>query len=514
MEIFEGNRSLFQCMKYVGYSPQAKTKYQTIDTTVYHSRYYDLFKASSDDSSHNQKILEFEQLGQCGVSSYSKEKYLKSLKKCDVLPKKPTNSAFDLAIEFTKQHLEFLINTKISSGFDVNWDTSSGVPYDRDGKPLKGDFKKTPGYIQQEFLRKHDPIWKVPPKKEYLPHSELEEGKLRTFFIPDFPFLLHQKLVWEEQNARLLYNHDKCWSKFGYSKQYGGFDRLMKSLQKKSLRWTVDVSGWDRVLPLLPEVYKIRRHFLNFGDSNNQYLNWIERNTCYPFISLEDGSIYQRMCGNGSGSNNTSEDNTIAHIIIMFYLLISLYFHFFNVFPTYEEIDRDALAGLYGDDKIAALDWLNFCKVQFDEEFFKNFVIGIYEEFGMTVKKSQFVVQYDEKLGPLDGLEFLGSTARFDYKRNVYVPEPRISKIATSLRGILTSDDTEDVLISKLTAAYELCFFGLSNHCKFLILFIKDFSHYLINLNSLTIKNSIVLQKIITDTHPVEHLLYGWEANN
>lgn len=494
-------------MDYIGFSPQCKTQYKDVNSDTTNSIYYDKYKAR-DGGQTPDRFYKFELLGDHSISGFSREKYFKSLKKCDVKPVKPDNAFWALTLEFTRRHLSFLAGSRPSTTMDVNWEKAAGVPYDKIGRPKKRDFLKTPGYIRQEMNRKHVPIWKVPPKKEYLPTVEVLDGKMRTFFIPDFPFLLHQKFCWDEQNTRLKNNHNRCWSKYGYTKQRGGFHRLYKKLERFRLRFTIDVSGWDRVLPILQDVYDLREHFLNKKYLSEDYLNWVIRNTVHSYITTFEGDIYQRHCGNGSGSNCTSEDNTIAHIMISFYLFIKLYYRKYNEMPEYEEFIKFLEMGLYGDDSIGGADPEYFGVDSVDD--FKTFVIDVYKEFGMTVKPSQFKVGIET--GPMIGYEFLGSTSAYHEEIGMYNPEPRLGKVATSIRNILISQDNIQVLVSKLVAAYEIVGLSKNEDCKFVAEFIKDFGNFLLETEVMEPEESSQLYQITTGSHPIYEILYGWES--
>jgi len=197
----------------------------------------------------------------------------------------------------------------------------------------------------------------------------------------------------------------------------------------------------------------------------------------------------------------------------MMYLLICLFNKYNDRVPTYEEIEDYAEAGLYGDDKIASVDWNSFTHSDFVEDEFTEFVTSIYGEFGLEVKKSAFMIDFDPFCGPLSThLEFLGSSAFYNDELGLYWPEPRIGKIATSLRGILDSEDDEEVLVSKMSAAFELCFFSLTDECKFLIQFLKEFSKYLLDNSLVEDQHNInILIGLMNNTHPVGNIIYGWE---
>jgi len=213
----------------------------------------------------------------------------------------------------------------------------------------------------------------------------------------------------------------------------------------------LDVSGWDRKIPLR-DVYLLRTKGLmtNPFFSKDEVYDWVVQNTVSPIIAFGDGSVWRRPTGNNSGSNNTTTDNTIAHIIIAFYLVLTRYFEQNNKIPTYDEVLACSNFLLFGDDNASGFTGLFD---DYDEAF--AFIRRIYGEFGLTIKEKQFKIILKSPNEPFSGIEFLGSTAL--YKNGRYVPLPRFSKIAYSLTSLMRCESEDPSrMIDKISALWDL----------------------------------------------------------
>jgi hypothetical protein len=167
----------------------------------------------------------------------------------------------------------------------------------------------------------------------------------------------------------------------------------------KRLFFEIDVSGWDRLIPLLRQAWEMRRKFLKYPQSLNQFFDWVIEQTVRAFIVLPNGDIVRRKCGNNSGSGTTTSDNCIMHQMITNYLREKLK-HYFGV--DQEDVHSD----VYGDDLLSSM--------KVDEEIeqlmlrtLKDVLRNMYKEFNLTVKESACHVQK----GPI-GMHFLGATCR------------------------------------------------------------------------------------------------------
>lgn len=392
-------------------------------------------------------------------SQSTRELYNISIKKCDVPPLKPTDGEFERAKTFTKKMFFFLQGSSVGSYSKINRAASCGRYASLFGYKTKGDVLDDPSFLEEKMKEWYVAPFSCEDKDELLSkHDVFVRKKLRTYFSSCVFFVLWMKYFYSEQNRRLKYHWSSCWSKYGYIKQYGGFADLMARLECKNFKWCSDVSGWDRVFSLLDDVCQIRRSFLtNLTESEERRLDWVEFNLINHLIILKDGSIYRKSVGNPSGSNNTTEDNTIGACIVKFYFIITLYKHF--GWPiVYCDIISVWEVFLYGDDDCGGVDTLALPEKIEPEVFdsiFRDHYLETYAKFGFKVKFLYTEIGYGLPRAESEGgkLEFLGSKP--EYVKGTCVPLPNLSHLCASL---VTSDGDDEPyqLVAKLKAAVDL----------------------------------------------------------
>jgi len=363
-------------------------------------------------------------------------------------------TVFSIALDYTRDHLSYLKGCRPASEFDFNRSTSAGVPFNRKYKN-KGETLDNIDLCEQMML-KHIPIWSVNDKKEFLPTEEVRNGKLRTTFAPDVVFLAHQKVFTTEANHRMQLRWDDFvneWSRYGMCKQYNGFNRLFLAHAVFDIHLTGDGSGWDRVIPLLPYVWALREEFLMLDESTKPYFRYVAQNTCFPIVGIPDGTMYQRSIGNVSGSDSTTTDNTIAHIIVTYFFLILAAIRAGKAIPSRASLLENSRVSLYGDD---SFDSLNSQFFAIPGESPEETRAGIteaynlaYNSFGIVVKPTQF----SYVTGKPHGLEFLGSTSL--YQNGSYYPVPRLAKLCTSMTQTMCAK-THLQLCSTIFSLYDL----------------------------------------------------------
>ena len=461
----------------------------------------------------------------CFPTAHTREEYYISLKKCDAVPKKPSNEAFDLAIKFTEKMYSFMKGIKGTNEISYNGLSTNGVPYiklkDSKGTLMmhKKDLVSSPDF-KDEMARNHRTIYQATTKHEYLPKAELEVKKRRTFFCGETTECFKQKMLYDNCDAAMHHNATEwydCWSRYGFVKQYGGINRLAEAhlgLAKKLDRpieelvhMTSDVSGWDRLLPLLPEVYAIRKRL--YGKMNELEELWhnnIADSLSAPYYATCEGDIFQRFCGNVSGSGKTTSDNTISHTIIKFYCFISLFYDKFFRMPSYEEITDYCVISVYGDDDLTTVypdDW-----VDGGASVFKDRIRELYQDFGLTIKEGAYKVQ-----STLVGLEFLGSTF---YKSHTgfYYGQPRYDKICSSVFQYLEKPKSGEAYCStSMAVEYLIC--GLDDPvANILREFNKDYAKYILESYSreINILNIMYLRDIAAGSFDAYSLATGFES--
>jgi len=188
------------------------------------------------------------------------------------------------------------------------------------------------------------PIWKVSGKKEWLSKEDIDNDKVRTFIVPPLELLLWSKKFYYYQNQALK---GFWWSAYGFNPYRGGVQTMALNLLKFNIFVSYDVRGWDRVLPHLKDVYRLRNRYYDNRVEWSRALEYVTENHCRSYLLLPLGDIVRRRCGNNSGSGNTTPDNIIAHMLILSYTLLKIYKdeRILDVVPAY----------LFGDDNVMSL---------------------------------------------------------------------------------------------------------------------------------------------------------------
>lgn len=434
----------------VGFIPALKNHRKEKEDSTTFSQYFTMFSAKYPEMEESlRKVCAHKMVG------YSEERQRQQEKKFDAAPVEPNDSVADLATEFTYRMYQAALEAQLTIRPQVIGNKAPSFPYTAAGYATKADAMESD--MHAELMKdKPDPIWKGTPKGgEPLSNEDLAEGKLRTFSQVAVYFALYQKFMFEDQNERMKAFHDNTWGKYGWVKQFGGFDRLMKKIARFATRLMGDVSGWDRKI-FLRRVYELRKRGLKtrlgeiWNDQLESIFDWLASNTVEPMTSFVDGSVWIRHTGNCSGSNNTTTDNTLAHTIVFFDFLIKNFLDTHSRLPTYEEIVDFAEPAIFGDDLASGLDHDHF-GFSSTEDLTAKMVAG-YARWGLTLKPKAVVVDFNSSR-PMEGIEFLGSTAV--WKEDRYEPKPRLSKLIFSLMN-KSEAGTFEAEVAKTIAIYDL----------------------------------------------------------
>lgn len=343
--------------------------------------------------------------------------YFKSVYKMDIPPVKEYlhNPYWKVADDYfwqiwgdhMKAHTRMANPDEILSG--LNLATSPGIPLTSLGFHKKRDVLNSPW--GREYLYKSrvfEPVWRVVAKEEWYHQDDLKNGKIRTFIIPPFKFLVLQKLYFQAQNECLIGHH---WSAYGFNPYYGGTERLAIKLIGKGRKIFImyDVVGWDRLLNFLREIYSLRVSC--HAPADRKEALWVAGKSCKCTLLLADGTVIEKNDGNNSGSNNTTSDNILAHEKLLAYFLINLYD------GDIEQLQH-VMSSLFGDDNVFSIP-----AADHDHEDIKELLISVFSEFGYGL--DPIVVS-----SKLEDMEFLGF--KFGFKYGHWLPLYKVERIMAS----------------------------------------------------------------------------------
>jgi len=261
------------------------------------------------------------------------------------------------------------------------------------------------------------PIWNVSGKIEFKAYEDIEENKIRLFQIPSFELLYSQLKFGKRISLRLM---NYRWSAYGFNPYGGGFDRLARKLLKKRFRGCYDVSGWDKFLPLLPDMYDVMFRNCCIPSEQIEEFKWTVENTCNFVLKLMNGTCIRKTYGNASGSGCTTRDNIFGHIIIFAAGLFKAYKQKNGENPPFSLVS-DQLVNLYGDDNVFSID--EEFSLMCDQDFLGQHL----GEYGLKLK---FFYGGDES--DLSVLSFLGANFKL-MPSGFYYPLYDVERLATTM---------------------------------------------------------------------------------
>jgi len=260
------------------------------------------------------------------------------------------------------------------------------------------------------------PMWNVAGKVEFKDIADIKENKIRLFQIPSFE-LLYSQLKYGKRISLALMNYQ--WSAYGFNPYAGGFERLAQRLLSKPYRGCYDVSGWDKFLPLLKDIYAILQKKGNIPDDELEEFLWMVTNTCEFLLKLTNGNVILKDYGNASGSGCTTRDNIFGHIIIFAAGLYEACLLKTGSAPPMSLV-HDQLVHLYGDDNVYSLD--EEFSLMCDEAFLSAHLA----KYGLKLKFFFGGLNAD-----LHTLSFLG--ANFRLKDDRWYPCYDVQRLATTM---------------------------------------------------------------------------------
>lgn len=361
-----------------------------------------------------------------------------SLSKCNIKPKRPVDALQKYADGIAERYLAPYLSTTTVSVDDAvtfNFSTSPSKSWKLRGCKNKGEALNHPEFANRVGSIDHVPIMDYNGKVELLDKEDIIiQNKIRGTFNPPIDFLAKQKILFDRQNANLIANRDKIWIKYGFVKQFGGFNRLGKMIEELyDFIDEDDAVGWDRAIWLV-WVYEMRTKYLKIADCLLLMLLYVTYFTLNCYVMCPDGVVRIRKTGNFSGSNNTTTDNSMAHMPIVIRFICKLWLFGKNRLPTYDEVFENHMYAIYSDDALGAhkLESLGI-----SDEDFVRIKTETYLEFGLALKPKQHYHSYMK--GRIDpNHSFLGSSFHYDESLGVYVPYPRVDKLASSLKYFVT----------------------------------------------------------------------------
>jgi len=394
----------------------------------------------------NKHVVLFSRYGQlqrevkfaCAVPTVDNVR--RSILKMDMIPQVRVDmKRFQAALEATWSVLRPALEAELNYFPDFVMNTSATFPFTAMGFRRKSEVLSDPNFL--DVVKDPDLVrcvWRVSGKAEMKSFDDISAQKIRTFIIPPLHLLWWQKVFFSGQDAELK---TARWGsvRYGVSFAYGGFHHLMQRHVGRIIYFG-DISGWDRLLAFMREVYNLRRRGLKISSDLESRFCWTVDNTVCAVLLLPNGDVVLKRWGNNSGGGSTTGDNCIAHEIVTRYI----------------GLDNDYFADLFGDDFVGS------CTTEIGD-----WVRKVYELFGFTLK-------FMHRLTTPVGVEFLG--AKCVYYDGYYLPTYDSDRIYASMR--ISGD--HHLLDEEVSKYYAFLFLGWNDIelfeelSRILVLALKD----------------------------------------
>lgn len=410
---------------------------------------------------------------------------------------------FRLALKFLDVEYSSLFDDCIMTDeeiyFIIDKSKSCGYPGNNFGFRNKQHLLDDPDYQQYkssgEYL-KHISLWSVHAKVEFKALVDLINNKIRLFTIPNLDLVYEQLRFGRKVSERLK---EYKWSAYGFNPYKGGVTILARKLLSKPVRLFYDVSGWDKFLAIMKEIYQFVSKNTQVPKNLEANFKWMVENTVHFFFKTPFGHVFLKKYGNPSGSGNTTRDNIFAHIVIFAAALIECYYIKFGEFPTFDLLAQQFVF-LFGDDNIASLD------AEFDHILSEGYMASHFGKFGMKLK--YFHGGYDF---PLQKMEFLGFTF-IQLERDLWFPKYDVARLATAILFKGPNTNTREAFLTKVFTLMVMSFPSKEAY----ITFRKAFNQICLNMenketNFSATERTILRFRNITENQ-IQHLFNGFEA--
>lgn len=366
--------------------------------------------------------------------------------------------AFDMVISYLMHYIpmerpkydDLYMDFNTNPGYPENiyWNQKRDVPCQRINDDL---------YCKYETY-----YWNLAMKRERLPMDKILSDKMRSFMMPSMVYLMLQKIFSQQFNEHLK---KVPWIAYGLNWHRKGWHQLMSRFERFRHKSDWDVKYWDKRFPLKYWCYKIREKFLIMDNAEKDLFWNIAKDEITPNVILPTGEVLQLQAGQCSGSENTTADNCIAHLLIIFYDIIEGYKIAYSSVPNLKTIMQHCTYSIYSDD---------VCNAHDDKFYFLKDgkrKSEIYAKFGMLIEYTNH--EKFQQLDTMEGLRFLGFVNK-EYQ-GTYVPYYPYDKVLDSTVLTMKKEKPTDQLV-RFMALLDLLTF--TEHYDEYVQFIKYFCAY------------------------------------
>jgi len=358
----------------------------------------------------------------------------------------PDNDVWEMAKHYTYLYLKEYIPKVKPQYTSLYMDYSTGP-----GFPLNLYFKtkaEVPEqWIIEDFYSDYEPyIWHLAMKKEKLDILKIvDKHKQRSFMMACATYLMKQKVYSQSFNEHMK---KVPWSAYGFNWHRKGFHKLFKKFKFYPHIVDYDVTYWDKSFPLKQDTYELREKFLDMTEDETFGFWLMADDEITPHVMLPTGELIQMDVGQCSGSENTTSDNTVGHIMIILYEALRGAKDIFGSYPSLRAILDNVRAVIYSDDNVSGYtDAWSFMKDPIRKD-------AIFKEFGMAIEYNN--AEKWNYSACIEGHSFLGFQIKEYFGK--LVPYFDYVKVKNST-VVLETNEGPDEQIERFKALLELLVF-------------------------------------------------------
>lgn len=425
-----------------------------------------------------------------GMAVANAESNFKSSSKYEKYQPDVDEEAMDLSLKWTGQHfgphmMGSLVVDRDVAVMNAAKTTSPGFGI-KEGYPTKGPYLASPIFppIHDAYwrhLRSRDPIptfWSLNDKYELRSLEKLKENKIRSFTASAVHHSIANSQLCLDMNEKFYRSALRTASFVGATKFRGGWNKAIRKLLKFRMGFALDESDFDASLfrRLLWGQCVLRCEFLKHkSEENLQAMHNLYYDIINSIMITPKGDVVVKNTGNPSGQGNTIVDNTMILYRLLCYAFIVLWKKKHNVSSIKEYDDKlenlrmqlDGRAGFGDGDLEQEYERLSSQKLTY--KFLNDNVEMVLNGDDNTFSVCELIIDWFNARGiadvwtsigvttksdcwdprPVEELDFLSHTSRYDEESRMYLPVPEKSRIMDSL---LLGSKSPDVRWSYLRA--------------------------------------------------------------
>jgi len=293
-------------------------------------------------------------------------------------------------------------------------------------------------------------LWKCFGKEEILPLSKILEENQRCIESPPVTEFNYGARLCQAFNKSLHDQHRRCPTKVGVTLQYGGFNALVLDMADCVMFFAGDIKKMDKYTRwwLLQTCKRLRiRQYRQKpgGMSREEYaarIAWVYRSATWTYIILPSGQVLFIRGGMKSGFVNTTDDNTMDHLLVLFGLACETY----SGINSWTDIYRIFTPVVYSDDHFGGVraPYEFLCDFHFRSQFYRS--------YGFILKEE------DDVVGPTPaGIKFLGAT--FVNWMGLWAPQYDVDRLRATFLVLKKKIKVPGIRLVRWTAALLLATF-------------------------------------------------------